>query len=360
MARGGSKPGSAPRKVAKVPGIAAGTAQEGATGHREERTIPFEIRQRCLDIFRDRLEPTTDDASTLQEVKGHLFNRDFSTAFGKEEYLRVYASRWSPSRALAYLQIFMDLAPDFGRPRDDESAVELNSDMKVVCLGGGAGGELVGLGAWLNMLSEGGSIIDRRYEACHIDLLDVADWHAIIEKLQTGLISPPELSKYASRAKKDANKALVPASVLHAKFHQFDVLSPNVAKQDGLAKLVEEADLATFMFTLNELYHTSLPATQALLNRIMTNMKVGSHLLVVDSPGSYSTVSLNGAEKKYPMQWLLDHTLLSSKAGGESEHTRWEKVVEDDSRWFRLNKELRYPIALEDMRFQLHLFRRLR
>ena len=84
-------------------------------------------------------------------------------------------------------------------------------------------------------------------------------------------------------------------------------------------------------------------------------------LLVVDSPGSYSTVSLNGADKNYPMQWLLDHTLLADTSGGKAkeEVRMWEKVQEDDSRWFRLDDRLSYPIELENMRMQLHLYRRL-
>jgi 25S rRNA (uracil2843-N3)-methyltransferase len=82
----------------------------------------------------------------------------------------------------------------------------------------------------------------------------------------------------------------------------------------------------------------------------------GTLLLVVDSPGSYSTVSLNGAEKKYPMQWLLDHTLLDEGPKGDT--AAWSKLTEDESKWFRLDTRLRYPIELEDMRFQLHLYRR--
>jgi 25S rRNA (uracil2843-N3)-methyltransferase len=73
---------------------------------------------------------------------------------------------------------------------------------------------------------------------------------------------------------------------------------------------------------------------------------------------------LNGAEKKYPMQWLLDHTLLKQANGnlnerGKEEIVRWEKVKEDDSRWYRLDERLRYPIELENMRMQVHLYRKL-
>ena len=44
----------------------------------------------------------------------------------------------------------------------------------------------------------------------------------------------------------------------------------------------------------------------------------------------------------------------SKNASGEKQ---WEKVHAQDSRWFRLPKGLRYPIELEDMRYQVHLYK---
>lgn len=83
-------------------------------------------------------------------------------------------------------------------------------------------------------------------------------------------------------------------------------------------------------------------------------------LLIIDSPGSYSTSSVNGSEKKYPMHWLLSHTLMETAKGA------WERVVSEESKWWRLpvgsgdgDGGLRYPIGLENMRFQMHLFRRV-
>ncbi|KAL9001813.1 MAG: hypothetical protein Q9188_005227, partial [Gyalolechia gomerana] len=89
-------------------------------------------------------------------------------------------------------------------------------------------------------------------------------------------------------------------------------------------------------------------------------------------PGSYSTVGVNGTGtdgegkgngngkggKKYPMQWLLDHTLLEAVNGVGNKDGKWEKVHGEESRWFRLGEELRYPISLEDLRMQVHVYRR--
>lgn len=348
MARGGNKPSAARQKGAST----SHKPTERIAKSADDRNPFLDLHQKCLDIFRDALLPSNDDSSILQEVKGHLYNRDFAAAFGKEEYLRIYASRWSPSRALTYLNLFIDLTPWILPAREGDNAADESSCMRVLCLGGGAGGELVGLGAWLSVLT--GTSSSTHQQRFHIDLVDMADWTAVIQRLRAGLTHPPELSKYASQAKKDANKALISGSMLDVDFHQLDALSPMETKQDSLTSLLEKADLVTFMFTLNELYSTSLSATKTLLNSITSSVRSGSILLVVDSPGSYSSVSLNGAKKTYPMQWLLDHTLL----GSQGEGTEWKKVTGDDSRWFRLSKELRYPIPLEDMRFQMHVYRR--
>ena len=58
------------------------------------------------------------------------------------------------------------------------------------------------------------------------------------------------------------------------------------------------------------------------------------------------------------MKFLLDHTLLSVAEG------RWERVVSEDSRWWRRDvNRLFYEVGegggLEDMRFQVHLYRRV-
>jgi 25S rRNA (uracil2843-N3)-methyltransferase len=89
-------------------------------------------------------------------------------------------------------------------------------------------------------------------------------------------------------------------------------------------------------------------------------VKPGSLLLVMDSPGSYSETIVGNEAKKYPMQWLLDHTLLETqKLGANESIPQWEKLISEDSKWFRIAETLHYPIPLENMRYQIHLYRRL-
>ena len=82
------------------------------TGLRElDPGAPPELQQLLLNAFHNTfLDQFNDSLSKIiQEVKQHLFNRDFTHAFGTQAFLDAYAMRWSPSRALAYLDIFNNL-----------------------------------------------------------------------------------------------------------------------------------------------------------------------------------------------------------------------------------------------------------
>lgn len=315
-------------------------------------SIPLELQQLLLNIFKNSFSErfAADIKPLLQEVKGHLYNRDFATAFGQDEYLETYAARWSASRALGYVDLFWDLRGKLW-PEQPNSDVEPSSKRReIVCLGGGAGAELVALAGVQKMLSrEGGD----GSEMLSVRAVDVADWSKVIEQLAQHVVKAPPLSKYASAAVQAANGALIEPGSFDVSFHQHDILNQ---ESGTLSKLIEGAGLVTLMFTLNELYSTSLSLTQKFLLDLTALLPVGALLLVVDSPGSYSTITLNGAEKKYPMQWLLDHTLLNES---KKEKVKWEKTREDESRWFRLGQTLQYPIELENMRMQLHLYRRV-
>lgn len=330
--------------------------------------IPLELQQLLLNIFRNSFaDRLSDDINPLlQEIKGHLYNRDFATAFGKTEYLEAYAARWSPSRALGYVDVFWNLKehlfpaePDLEVGGVSEGANR--KSWKVVCLGGGAGAEVVAMGG-LQKLRKGAAPEEATAEQKSIDVvaIDIADWTSVVEQVAKHITTAPPLSKYASVAAKAANVNLLNEEDINIKFLQQDVFE--VSATDTSSDLAD-ADLVTLMFTLNELYSASISSTQKFLLALTEIIKPGSLLLVVDSPGSYSSVTLNGAEKKYPMHWLLDHTLLKQtmtlKERGQEDIVRWEKVQEDESRWFRLPDTLSYPIELENMRMQLHLYRRV-
>lgn len=312
--------------------------------NKQESNLPLELQQLILDQF-SRAFPFDDNAelqTVVQTVKGHLYNRDFANAFGKPEYLRAYIKRWSASRALGYADLLASM--DFLQPWYNVSTHP--PQKHILSLGGGAGAEVAAIAA----------VIARRSRVA-VTTVDIADWSSALSELGTSLTAAPALSQYASESAKAANKPLVETENLNLEFTQHDVLND---WPGPLQELVRCVDLVTIMFTLNELFTASMSKTTKLLLELTERMHADSHLLVVDSPGSYSEITLGKTQdgeqprtKQYPMKWLMDHTLMDVAKG------KWEKVLEDESRWFRVNPGVRYPIDLENMRYQVHLYKRV-
>ena len=356
----------------------------------DSTSIPIETQQQILDAFR-RAFPFPDQhgqpdlRATIQEVKAHLFQRDFSRAFAKSEYLAAYALRWSAGRALGYATIFShgDLqqiwsaAPAvvsaplvdpnvtlLSSPASSDSSVLSSgqqpppsshaSAWRVVCIGGGGGAEVAACAA----------AAQRHFQhspptKMFVEVVDIAGWASCLHQLENALCTPPPLSIYASESATAANNPFVGRDAFQVHFSRRDVLG---ISEPELKDLMQHTRLCTIMFTLNELFSSSIAQTTAFLLALTQSMSPASWLLVVDSPGSYSEVKLGKGDdpktRQYPMEWLLDHTLL--EVAGADENHKWMKVVSDDSRWFRLNQQsLKYPIELENMRYQIHLYQRV-
>ena len=319
------------------------------------RQLPLHFQQRILDIFKSALASTSllpNLNSTIQEIKDALYHRDFARAFSNSnaDYLDAYVLRWSSTRALAYAQIFN--TPDlrlFSRRDHDSKRPEIDttalSPFKVVCIGAGAGAELLATASAVRPGSND--------QISHIDLtlVDIADWSGALAKLRHALISSPEDVQLTIQLASPAHGPFVKADSLEFRFVHEDVLT----WRSEVGALFTGAHLVTIMFTLNELFTTSLSKTTTVLLGLTEIMSPGSCLLVVDSPGSYAEVSLGkiGQVKKYPMKWLLDHTLLNVAGVG-----KWKKEVDEESIWYRLDDRLKYPIKLENTRYQMHIYRR--
>jgi 25S rRNA (uracil2843-N3)-methyltransferase len=315
-------------------------------------TVPIELQQLILNAFL-RAFPFVDQLrlkTAIQEVKGHLFLRNFVEAFAKQEYLDAYAVRWSASRALGYTDIF--LHKDLGQVWQHRSETSPNGQMshsssatRVACIGGGGGAEVAACAA---------AARSKALSQLEVHAVDLADWSSCLAKLETALCTPAQLSPYASDSARAANNPLISGDHFGVRFSQQDILAAN---EGELRNIVGGVHLCTIMFTLNELFTNSISRTTAFLLALTDTMQVGSWLLVVDSPGSYSEVKLGQGQdaksKQYPMKWLLDHTLQRVV------QSKWKKHVSDDSRWFRLNSSLKYPIELENMRYQIHLYQRV-
>jgi 25S rRNA (uracil2843-N3)-methyltransferase len=408
-------------------------------------TIPLPIQQLLLDVFKTALLTTpTDphaspetqpnarppatplDTKTLvQTIKSHLYQRDFDSAFAEagEELLRAYALRWSAARALGYAGIFKAV---LGWMRSGEGGEEKNLSLsrclgdgdgtRVVCIGGGAGAEIVALAAvWRDLRDDGdgdGGIAKLEDDVAGVSLdekgkemerekadgegdesvaeqsdsqktaglspklsvtaVDIADWSIVVERLAKTISSPDVPAQKTSKYHPPLLSESHGATGLDISFARKDVLGLPESDLKDLILGNEQTTptstptslLVTLMFTLNELFTTSMPKTTALLLNMTEILPVDAVLLVVDSPGSYSTLKLGKAkdgaaqERQYPMKFLLDHTLLSVAKG------KWERVLTQDSRWWRRDAaRLRYEVGegagLEDMRYQLHVYRRV-
>ncbi|KAF5241488.1 hypothetical protein FAUST_3784 [Fusarium austroamericanum] len=345
-----------------------------------------EEQQRLLDIFSNTFNKTLSSdefTTTLQEIKQALFNREFATAFGREDYLEAYAARWSPTRALCYATVLLSIKrhlnkilipdketpgkeSDLGQTKGETTSNENDKLEQDVA----AGIESIKLdstspsrNASLHMLSVGGcaaehiafaSYIQATSTYGHLTLLDSGPWAQVVSLLESSTVNPPPISKYASAARQAANRPMLGKDQLSLAFVQKDVLNLDLDSLSAQCADGKTPILLTMLFTLNELYTTAgIGKTTKFLKNLGQVLAPDSLVLVVDSPGSYSEAALGKEKKKYPMQWLLDHTLIETETPGYS----WEKLQSDDSTWFRLSEDLSYPIALEDMRYQMHLYR---
>lgn len=345
-----------------------------------------EEQQRLLDIFSNAFNKTlsSDEFTTmLQEIKQALFNREFATAFGREDYLEAYAARWSPTRALCYATVLLSIKrhlnkilipdketpgkeSDLGQTKGETTSNENDKLEQDVA----AGIESIKLdstspsrNASLHMLSVGGcaaehiafaSYIQATSTYGHLTLLDSGPWAQVVSLLESSTVNPPPISKYASAARQAANRPMLGKDQLSLAFVQKDVLNFDLDSLSAQCADGKTPILLTMLFTLNELYTTAgIGKTTKFLKNLGQVLAPDSLVLVVDSPGSYSEAALGKEKKKYPMQWILDHTLIETETPGYS----WEKLQSDDSTWFRLSEDLSYPIALEDMRYQMHLYR---
>ena len=274
------------------------------------------------------------------------------------------------------------------------------SRRSIACLGGGAGAELVAFAGISEVLREK----DGRSLDIHLDILDSAPWALVLSSLHQAL---PDYSlstqspESISLANNDSLSGVspLPESFTYT-FTQADLLSTSFISSSNveLERSLRDADIVTLFFTLNELYASNRARATGLLLALGDTMKVRARLVVVDSAGSYAGVGLGvkvdgsdrlklegekrqqtagskqgescraegrKVEKRYPMQWLLDHTLLelackenSSGMKGKGKR-KWGKILGEDSEWFRRSDGLKYQVSLEDMRFQMHIYERI-
>ncbi|KAK0735544.1 hypothetical protein B0T21DRAFT_368007 [Apiosordaria backusii] len=315
---------------------------------------PSELKhyQLILDLFHRTFNDTLtspDFTTQLQTLKQSLFDRDFATAFtNTPSNLPIYSARWSPPRALAYSSILTSLSrhlPKLYSPPNHLTCLSI----------GGCTAELAAFASALTLLPSSPS--------GQITLLDSAPWGPVLDSLSHSLTTSPPISKYASKSTVQQPPFISPDR-LQFNFLQQDALATPYSQLFPTTSPVPAPVLVTLFFTLNELFTSAgIGKTTSFLLNLSSAIPIGSLLLVVDSPGSYSETTVGTSQKKYPMAWLLDKILSSvcpdtKPSEAPDGRIKWKNLESHDSIWFRLPEgELEYPIPLENMRYQMHLYR---
>ncbi|WVR08291.1 hypothetical protein IAU60_005340 [Kwoniella sp. DSM 27419] len=348
---------------------------------------------------------------TVQRIKGLLRDKKWLDVFcGPEGVLESYAGRWVPSRVCAFRELMNHLVKDvftgdvpeldlgmdkldLGDESQEEDEEEAESaeeeggedelegeetDEKasqssgspppatpsdtarrpthhILSLGGGAGSELLAITALIR------SVLLTRPRA-HPDFtwtgIDIGNWSNVLQKIEDAvrvdwkidedllkveyikgdLVAPPVNSNAPSEGIETTATATVAAGPI-------DLAGIMTAKPPKLI---------TLLFTLTELLAQSRPATLALLATLTRNTPVGGLFLVVDSASDISEFSLGQNGRKWPVWMIADAMLVGTGKG-------WEKVREEDSRWFRFEEGVGagWPVKLENNRYWYRLYRRV-
>lgn len=303
---------------------------------------------------------STDLHIIMKEVKELLFNKKYLICFGtKEIYRLAYTSRWVPSRALIYRKIM--------RESKEIKELLLNSlpgEIKtVLCLGGGAGSEVLALGSLLSKVKEEEWNLKGRIEVIAVDN---CDWSKVLKSQEEAMLdnySDLEGQFKVSFLQSDILTSNSPStSTLTSTSTSTSTIEPTPSiSSPSISNLpvpYEKASLITLLFTISELFLQSRLLTLQLLSTLSNSTQSGTLLLIVES-ASLAQVSIGNSGRTHALTTLLDYTLIEDGIGGK--RASWKKLREEESIWYRmpLGAEEFYPTKLENSRVIIRLYERL-
>jgi 25S rRNA (uracil2843-N3)-methyltransferase len=320
------------------PRNAGNSAKDSAKDAPDDETLAKE--EEILSLLTTLNEPIINDdlPATLQAIKGALFLRDYATAFGRpvcfsyhstrastdltmrtKEYLRAYCARWVPGRALAYRDLLGS--------SDAMAALAQRRSLRqhpfnVMCVGGGAGSELLALASVAKDLE--------LETAINVTAVDSADWTVIVDEMRSSIKEDWELDE----------------ETFKLSFAHDDILE-SFAKHDFAS-----INLITSLFTTNELFSASRPKTLAFLSHLSDTCQSGTLLMIAESAGSYSEISVG--DKKYPLDLVLDQHLAGK---GKA----WRVVDKEQSRWYRISEETKahYRLQMENTHMLVRVYEKI-
>lgn len=226
---------------------------------------------------------------------------------------------------------------------EDEGDEEMPTrDLNIVCIGGGAGSEVLAICA---VVREQGTPA-----RVNVQAVDMADWGMVLEEMTDVVEDKWRLSKNrldVSFVRQDVIAGFTPKEVASTEAANALALSKGKAVATNPVRY-DTADLITLLFTTAELLTSSRASTLSFLSLLTQQTKPGTLLMIVESAGSFSALAV-GKEKTFPLEFLLDFVLAGGKAGDGG---GWEIVQKEESRWYRLpdGAARAYPLRLENMR----------
>lgn len=278
--------------------------------------------QEILDLFKVQFKEvllSEELNGVVQQIKKALYDRDYLQAFPENGLTnKYYLVRWTPSRSLAYAAVFNYFDPIY------DLLTTRNS--RVLSVGGGAAGELVGLAAVYARALES----RKDMPELEITIVDISDW-----KLELLLIYLYVQENWLN------------GSGFKYQFAQQDILDMDIKQS------LESTDLITLLFTTNELFLENKAKATALLQKFNRHCARGTYLLILESAGSYSHIQVGS--KMFPIQFLVDTLLLGRNRTGGA----WRLMDSEESCWYRNEKNLDYPMKLENMRFFYRLYQKI-
>ncbi|RUP45983.1 hypothetical protein BC936DRAFT_147498 [Jimgerdemannia flammicorona] len=273
-------------------------------GKDPEQAILNAIQQACTSTFSD---PTF--TTTLQSIKTAFFARDYLSIFTVPANLPTYTAAYIPARSLCYYTLFRD-----------EPLLQglLSRRSRIFLPGSGSGSELMGITAAMLHASSETQRVELRMQ-------DIGEWGDVLGGLEAEV-----------RRRWGFGEELV------CGYERGDVLGVVGRVEEE----IQEADLITFMFVMNELFVEKARAME-MVKRLVGGMKKGAWLLVgfvygfvkitllkvpdlkllqyplqvVDSAGSFSHLKVGG--RTYMVYFLLDAL------------KDLEKLISEDSKWYR-------------------------
>ena len=289
---------------------------------------PKPTDQDILDCLYSSLQPfmTPDLQNILKRIRDHFFHRRFLDIFSNPLHLAPYTAAYVPTRALCYRNIYINCT----QVKD-----LMRKHGKVVCIGAGAGSELLAfLVAYKQLQLENKQCSDEMMrfhenQPLEIQIQDLSpDWKPILESIYSTSCDCFNLSRER----------------IHLTISHGDIRECS----EDMKSTMNEADLITFMFVLNEIIQDKIQGMNV-VRSLAENMKSGAFLLIVDSAGSFSNLLVNG--KQYAVWMLFD-----------AMKTKFERVHAEDATWYRPSKSLNWPVdavQVQSMRYFLRLYRKI-